>query len=410
MCQNEVFTMASMAKVTIKIPYIVWREGRPRFEPGENLRVLGLKGKDLRHPNGVWFKAEESRDWVDDVLKPQIAQARARKAQGLRAKPARREACYTICNLFQDFFASPRLKGTEVSAGRRVQRGLKPRTIADYKYKAKVLEKDHVELMASEAASVTPPIATGVYEKIWEQRGLSMARSTIRVLSAAYSWGIRRGKISMAANPWLSMGIETPEARLRAGSVAEMDHLIATADSFGRPEIGDAIMLGLWTGQRQADRLEFIDRGLEEGRRIFRQNKTGAGVIIREAPELTARLNAARERRKSHKIQHAHIIIDEVRGCPFTGDYYRKLFAKIRTKAAETMPGLADFTDQDLRDTAVTWLARAGSTIPEIASITGHSLQSITSILKHYLVLDASLSDSAVAKMIEWGQAERKKK
>jgi hypothetical protein len=62
----------------------------------------------------------------------------------------------------------------------------------------------------------------------------------------------------------------------------------------------------------------------------------------------------------------------------------------------------ADFHFQDLRDTAVTWYARAGCTVPEIAAITGHSLRSIYSILKHYLALDAHLADSAVAKLIKW--------
>jgi hypothetical protein len=63
---------------------------------------------------------------------------------------------------------------------------------------------------------------------------------------------------------------------------------------------------------------------------------------------------------------------------------------------------LTDKHDQDLRDTAVTWLARAGATLPEIASITGHSLGSIHSIMKHYLALSPELSDAGIEKLIVW--------
>lgn len=57
------------------------------------------------------------------------------------------------------------------------------------------------------------------------------------------------------------------------------------------------------------------------------------------------------------------------------------------------MPPLASFRHQDLRDTAVTWLAIAGTNIPEIASVTGHSLQSSTDVLEHYLARPLELAD-----------------
>jgi len=59
---------------------------------------------------------------------------------------------------------------------------------------------------------------------------------------------------------------------------------------------------------------------------------------------------------------------------------------------------LADKHDQDLRDTAVTWLARAGATLPEIAAITGHILASIRTIMKHYLAISPELGDAGIEK------------
>jgi hypothetical protein len=52
----------------------------------------------------------------------------------------------------------------------------------------------------------------------------------------------------------------------------------------------------------------------------------------------------------------------------------------------------------DLRGTAVTLLAEAGCTIPEIVSITGHTLASATQILEKYMARTKTLSDAAMSK------------
>jgi hypothetical protein len=43
----------------MKIRYISWRKGRPRFNPGMSLRAMGYRGKDLRHPGGRWYSTDE---------------------------------------------------------------------------------------------------------------------------------------------------------------------------------------------------------------------------------------------------------------------------------------------------------------------------------------------------------------
>jgi nucleoside-diphosphate-sugar epimerase len=57
----------------------------------------------------------------------------------------------------------------------------------------------------------------------------------------------------------------------------------------------------------------------------------------------------------------------------------RASWAKAFTKAQ-----LTELHFNDLRGTAVVNLAEAGCTAPEIASITGHSLKSVSSILEKY--------------------------
>jgi integrase len=86
----------------------------------------------------------------------------------------------------------------------------------------------------------------------------------------------------------------------------------------------------------------------------------------------------------------------------FKSDHCKHLFAELRAKAADRLPSVADITDQDLRDTAVTWLARAGCTVPEISAITGHSAQSATKVQRHYLASHPELADNAIRKMVPW--------
>jgi hypothetical protein len=52
----------------------------------------------------------------------------------------------------------------------------------------------------------------------------------------------------------------------------------------------------------------------------------------------------------------------------------------------------------DLRGTTVTLLAESGCTLPEIVSITGHSLRTAQTIIEKYLKRTSKLAASAIAK------------
>lgn len=134
----------------------------------------------------------------------------------------------------------------------------------------------------------------------------------------------------------------------------------------------------------------------------MQQGKTGAIVAIPAAPILKARMTAAIERRRTTGKSSDYIILDEQTWQPFDRFKYRKLFGLVRTVAAHKVPSVSTLQDKDLRTTCVTWLALAGCTIPQIASITGHTLQSVHGILKHYLALHEDMAASAIGKLVEW--------
>jgi len=69
-------------------------------------------------------------------------------------------------------------------------------------------------------------------------------------------------------------------------------------------------------------------------------------------------------------------------------------------------PSLTGFQDLDLRDTPVTWQALAGTTVPEIIAVTGHSLQPATRVLRHYLARHPEMADNALNKMLEWYESD----
>jgi integrase len=80
-------------------------------------------------------------------------------------------------------------------------------------------------------------------------------------------------------------------------------------------------------------------------------------------------------------------ILVTLRGSPWTSDGFRTSWRRGCIAA-----GVAGLTFHDLRGTVVTRLAIAGCSVPQIATITGHSLKDVEAILDaHYLMRDSGL-------------------
>jgi|SRR5262245_55582388 len=93
--------------------------------------------------------------------------------------------------------------------------------------------------------------------------------------------------------------------------------------------------------------------------------------------------------------RRAAVILTDHMGRPWDTRRFKYQWSKA-CKAA----GIVGLTNNDLRGTAVTRLALAGATEAEIATITGHSLRDVRSILDvHYLHRDKSLAESAIRKL-----------
>jgi integrase len=166
------------------------------------------------------------------------------------------------------------------------------------------------------------------------------------------------------------------------------DQDIAAFQAVASPELQLALRLALDTGQRQKDLLRLPWSAFDGATISLRQSKTDAEVTVPCTTELRAALETAPRR--------SPLILTNSRGRPWTSDGFRTSWHKA-TKAS----GITGLTFHDLRGTAVTRLAEAGCTVPEIASITGHTLRSATTILRAYRARTSKQASAAIEKLNE---------
>jgi integrase len=115
--------------------------------------------------------------------------------------------------------------------------------------------------------------------------------------------------------------------------------------------------------------------------------KTGVRVSIPVGAPLKAALDST--------SRVSPIILVSTHNRPWSEDGFRSSWGKACRRA-----GIIGVTFNDLRGTAVTRLALVGCTEAEIATLTGHSLRDVRSILDaHYLHRDPALGKSAVRKL-----------
>jgi integrase len=389
-----------MAKRKPFLPYGAWRGGRPRFIPGSRERALGFKGKDLKHDDGRWYDLGEAHAWLiarrDDIREQRKTGKKLKSPPVVRGRAVR--------DLWHAYIGSDKFKALAASSQLSYKKWINP------------LQTE--ALWLAPVGALDPIILKALHERVMAARGLAMANGMMSALSAALAWGRLHGwspkfNGQIAANPASRLDLPGAPVRIRIGTDAEIRALVEASDRVAvggvkLSAIGDAVLTGLFSGQRKKDVLAFIPGEQSNSRIELVQSKTGARVSIPMAPRLVERIGAGRARRAraGYAVTAPNIVIHEGIGRPYNGVTFADHFQQVRAEAIKACPSVADFTFPDLRDTAVTWYARAGCTVPEIASITGHSLASIYSILKHYLALDAELADNAVKKLVDYMERE----
>ena len=275
--------------------------------------------------------------------------------------------------------------------------GLRDRTRADY---IRQIEKIEQKFGDCPLKALANPRTRGVFMDWRDELAIISKRQADywwTVLALVLWWAKGRGKIPV--NPCERGG------RVYSGS--RVDHVWSIEDEqaflqSAPDHLHLPLLLALWTGQRQGDLLRLTWKAyngnvirLRQSKSIGRHRRMVSVEIPVGAP-LRAALDAAANAKTSP------IILLNSDGRPWTNDGFRASFGKARDKA-----GITGVTFNDLRGTAVTRLALEGCTEAQIASITGHSLNDVRSILDaHYLHRDPGLARAAIHKL-ELGYAKR---
>lgn len=149
-------------------------------------------------------------------------------------------------------------------------------------------------------------------------------------------------------------------------------------------ELQRALILALHTGQRQADLLSLSWNNYDGTTISLRQGKTKRRVDIP--------CTAALRRMLDGVDRDTNLVLTTRTKLPWKARYF-----KAQWEAASKAAGVGDLHFHDLRGTAITMLAEARCSTPQIAAITGHSLKTVTTILDKYLARTRTLAEEAVA-------------
>ena len=204
------------------------------------------------------------------------------------------------------------------------------------------------------------------------------ADNRLSVVSAMLSWAKENGRI-------FSNHV-SGFRRLHSANRSELIWLPEQIEAFMKVasiEMQRALILALHTGQRQGDILS-LTWGNYDGEIIsLRQGKTGRRVEIPCTKALKRMLDGIG--------RNAAVVLTTKTRLPWKARYF-----KAQWEAASKAAGIADLHFHDIRGTAITMLAEAGCTTPQIAAITGHSLKTVTTILDNYLARTRALAGEAV--------------
>jgi integrase len=210
--------------------------------------------------------------------------------------------------------------------------------------------------------------------------------------------------LGVALDEGLVTKLPGAEGREQVWPDEAIEAFCATAVAMGRRSMALAVRMGADFGQREGDILR-MHRGQrkEDVMRIRPQKtrrRTNRVIEVPILPELAQMLD------ETPKDATVYVISEETGG-PYKPDNFRHLFAEIRAQAGIDQIAREHGIEggllyMDLRRTAIVHLGRAGSSVPEIAAVTGHSISRSAAILEVYLPRDSTMAAAAIAKLDAW--------
>jgi len=259
---------------------------------------------------------------------------------------------------------------------------LAERTRDDYRKHLDAIETEFGSFPIAGLTNKRARVIFSEWKDVLAKKSLRQADYAWAVFARCLSWALKRGLVDV--NPLERGGRLYRSARAECvWSDDEETRLLAVASQ----HVALAFMLAIWTGQRQGDLLCLSWAAYDGAKIRLRQSKTGVRVVIPVAAPLKSLLDSTARR--------SPLILTQRDGRPWTEEGFRSSWRKAVAKAK-----INGRTFHDIRGTAVTRLAIAGCTEAEIATLTGHSINDVRSILDaNYLHRDPQLAESAIRKL-----------
>lgn len=217
------------------------------------------------------------------------------------------------------------------------------------------------------------------------KRQLKTALSLVMDQAVALGW--------RTDNPVRGIRVKVPKTKALIWEQADVDAYVQTALGQGMRSIALIVLLEWEIGQRLTDVRGFRpgrEYDAERGVFSFEQSKTDAPVVI----EISATLQVLL--RELVDDEQLFLFRNERTGKAYTENRLSKTFGWVRHAVVKA--GGRRLVLRQLRHSCIVQLARAGCTVPEIASITGHSIASVGRILSVYLPRDSTVARNAQMK------------
>ena len=291
----------------------------------------------------------------------------------------------TLANLIREYLLSPAFESN-----------LAARTKAEYRRMLTHLES---EFGSMPVAALESPKVRGTFITYQERIGAKTKREAdnrMSVISAVLSYAHDKSRIS-----------RNPLAHFKRLHKSNRADIIWTDLDIGRfmkdapIELQRVMILALHTGQRYSDLIHLRWSDFDGESVQLTQSKTSVKVrvhctaallkMLTATPKSCAYILARADGRPWFTAANDKALDKAWRGHMEAAGFYPKPFAEL-TDAEKR----SHLHFNDIRGTAITLLAEAGATVPQIVSITGHTMQSATRILERYLSMRPALSKAAM--------------
>ncbi|WP_299085114.1 hypothetical protein [uncultured Ruegeria sp.] len=354
-------------------PRVSLKGSRIYWEPSASLRRAGFKGVPL----GLLS--------IDALNQADALNAKA--DEHIETSDADRSRPDTIASVLDDFEASDEFK--QKSA----------RTQSDRKRYYRRARKDIGHFNALQLTT----LRMQTWYRDLSKASVADAIEHVSSVKVAFSWAVREKK--MASNPATDVDMPARESRQRIGTRDELWAMVKALDSLQLPSISAISITTAGTMQRIGDVRSLITTNARGGQLSLIQSKTKRPLTFRLHSLIVDRLGDIPN-------DPAPLFRSERTGRAWHERAFNRAWSRARELAAKELPSLigadpnvnehvyqGDLQARDLRRTGMVWAAQAGATVPQICSVSGHSIEEGMKILETYLPRHQLLADQAIIKM-----------